>query len=221
MHFGQVWIRVFRVTDRDLKRAHVVVCAHLAHIPPISGEICNGADDNASGCAAVLEIAARVAQEPLDRPVLFVMFTGEDYMADPRLGSRHFLEQWPSARGRIFANVNLDMIGREDTYWPKAGAITVMDCDTTCPELRQICVTAGEQQGLPLHFDVSSGGASDNLTFAEAGIPSLGFFAGAHADLHQPTDEVDRLSFRRIQEIAGLALAVVRDLGSGETRLCK
>ena len=85
----------------------------------------------------------------------------------------------------------------------------------------EICDRAGERRRLPLHFDVSQGGASDNLTFAEAGIPSLGFFAGAHADLHQPSDEVDRLSFGRIKEIAGLALVVVRELGSGETRLCR
>ncbi len=70
-----------------LKHEYVAVSAHLDHIPPISGDICNGADDNASGCSAVLEIAAMLANEPPDRSVIFVLFTGEDYSASPRLGS--------------------------------------------------------------------------------------------------------------------------------------
>jgi hypothetical protein len=199
----------------------VVVCAHLDHIPPIDGEICNGADDNASGCAAVLEIARLVAREPFERPVLFVFFTGEDYAADPRLGSRHFIAHGPVARDRFFVNVNVDMIGREDTYWPKPGAITVMNSESVCPELRQVCARANENGSrLPLHYDVSQGGSSDSLSFAEAGIPSLGLFCGAHADLHQPSDEVDRLSFPRIRQVTGLGLDIVRELAAGGTELC-
>lgn len=209
-------------TDPDLGKEFVLVSAHLDHIPPISGEICNGADDNASGCAALMEIACLVAKDPCERSVLFVHFTAEDYGASPRLGSRYFLEHWPSERGRIFANVNLDMIGREDTTWPKPGGITVMNSESVCSELRDVCVrTNARTSRLELHYDVSQGGASDSRTFADAGIPSLGLFTGAHKDLHKPSDEVDRISFRRIQEIAGLALEIVRELASGETHLCE
>jgi len=208
--------------DPDLGREYVLVCAHLDHIPPIDGQICNGADDNASGCAAVLEVARLVAKDPLERAVLFVFFTGEDYEADPRLGSRHFLDHGPVERGRIFVNVNIDMIGREDTYWPKPGGITVMDSESVCPELRDVCAGANEKGSrLPLHYDVSQGGASDSRSFADAGIPSLGLFCGAHADLHRPSDEVDRLSFPRIRQVAGLGLVLVRELASGETELCR
>jgi hypothetical protein len=72
-----------------------------------------------------------------------------------------------------------------------------------------------------LHYDVSQGGPSDRLTFAEAGIASLGLFTGAHPDLHQPSDEVDRISFERIQQVTGLGLDIIRELGAGSTGLCR
>lgn len=209
-------------TDPNLCREYVLLCAHLDHIPPIDGQICNGADDNASGCAALMEIAGLVARNPLERPMLFVLFTGEDYLASPRLGSRYFLDRWPKEEGRIFVNVNLDMIGREDTYWPKPGGITIMNSESVCPELRNVCNIANEKGSrLPLHYDVSQGGSSDSQTFADAGIPSLGLFTGAHPDLHRPSDEVDRLSFPRIRQVARLALLLIRELASGETVLCQ
>ncbi len=206
----------------DLAREYVVVSAHLDHIPPINGEICNGADDNASGCAAVLEIASRLAEKQLDRSVIFVLFTGEDYAADARLGSRYFVEHWPSEQGHIFVNVNVDMIGREDTTWPEPGGITVMDCESVCPRLREVCTRSNDKRlKLPIHFHVSSGGASDDLSFADTGIPSLGTFTGAHPDLHRASDEVDKLSFPRIQQVTGLTLGFVHELASGETELCR
>jgi hypothetical protein len=209
-------------TDSRLAGEYVVVSAHLDHIPPIGGEICNGADDNASGCAAVLELARLLAKTPPERPVLFVLFTGEDYVADPRLGSRYFLDHWPVDRGGVFVNVNIDMIGREDSTWPKPGAITIMNSESVCPDLREVCAGANEHGSqLPLHYDVSQGGSSDSRTFAEAGIPSLGLFTGAHPDLHRPTDEVDRLSFPRIHQVTGLALDIIRELGTGSTELCQ
>jgi Zn-dependent M28 family amino/carboxypeptidase len=209
-------------TSPDLRGEYVLVTAHLDHIPPIGGEVCNGADDNASGCAAVLEIAAKLANEPMERSVLFVLFTAEDYTPSPRFGSRHFLEHWPEGRGSIFVNVNLDMIGREDTTWPKPGAITIMNSETVCPELRAVCAAVNEKTcNLPLHYDVSQGGSSDSKTFYDAGIPALGLFTGAHPDLHRPSDEADKISFPRIQQVAGLGLEITRALASGETDLCR
>jgi hypothetical protein len=97
-----------------------------------------------------------------------------------------------------------------------------MNSESVCPELREVCAGANENGSqLPLHYDISQGGSSDSRTFAEAGIPSLGLFTGAHPDLHRPSDEVDRLSFPRIQQVTGLALDIIRELGTGSTELCR
>jgi hypothetical protein len=97
-----------------------------------------------------------------------------------------------------------------------------MNSETVCPELRAVCAAVNEKTfRLPLHYDVSQGGSSDSKTFYDAGIPALGLFTGAHPDLHRPSDEADKISFLRIQQVAGLGLEIVHALASGETGLCR
>ena len=97
-------------TDHELARQVITVGAHLDHIGIINGEIYNGADDNASGSAALLEIAESVAMSPPRRPVVFVLYTGEE---DGSNGSRLFTSNCPVPIEDVIVNINLDMLGRE------------------------------------------------------------------------------------------------------------
>ena len=97
-------------TDTELKEEYVTVGAHLDHIS-IGEEVYNGADDNASGSAGVLEVAEAVVMSPPRRSVIFILYTAEELGL---YGSRHFLNNCPVPIENIIVNINLDMIGRTD-----------------------------------------------------------------------------------------------------------
>lgn len=205
-------------TDQHLKEEYVVVTAHLDHIPPIGGEICNGADDNASGCAAVMEIAEAVGINAPRRSVLFVLFTGED-IGESRMGSKHFLSHCPIDRDKIMVNINLDMIGRTDSYWPEGdGYFVMMDNGTTNSDLRTVIEMVNDMtMKLPISFHKDSGGASDSKSFSDLSIPAVGFFSGAHKDLHTPSDEIEKISFGKVQNITQLAFELTLELADRKT----
>jgi len=96
-------------TDPDLSDEYITVGAHLDHVAPFSGEIRNGADDNASGSSGVIEIAEAMALNPARRPVVFIAFTAEEMGL---LGSKYFLHTGTIEQDMIKFNLNLDMIGR-------------------------------------------------------------------------------------------------------------
>jgi len=143
-----------------------------------------GADDNASGTAAVLEIARALAERraELARPVVVVAFSGEE---EGVLGSTEFTRQPPAGLpiGDVVAMVNLDMVGRmRDNHVDVLGAKSALEwpalIDAACDEARVRC-TAGGGDGL---------GPSDQMPFYMAGVPVVHFFTGVHADYHKPSD---------------------------------
>jgi Zn-dependent M28 family amino/carboxypeptidase len=144
-----------------------------------------GADDNASGTAAVLLLAQRLAsayrEAPPDatlRSVVLVAYTAEERGL---FGSRYFVQHPPVPLGRVYAALNLDMIGRvrENMLW--------LTCFGTAAEFDGLFGALLPESGLRVTTQPGSSG-SDQDSFLEAGIPALHFFTGGHDELHSPAD---------------------------------
>lgn len=199
---------------RDPVRAGemVVVGAHYDHVGygtaatsygPL-GVIHNGADDNASGVAGLLEIAeALVRTNPRPRrPVLLALWDGEE---KGLLGSRHFLGRRPeSLRGkRAVFSVNLDMIGRL-----RGDRVEVFGARSAAG-LRRLLVDANRSVGLELDFDWDIVDDSDHHPFLAASVPTLMLHTGLHDEYHRPADDAHLVNAEGIASVSRLALEAV------------
>jgi hypothetical protein len=196
-----------------LKDEYVVVGAHYDHVGRGAfgsmtprGGIHNGADDNASGTAALLAIARHLANLPLRRSVLLVAFTAEE---SGLIGSNYFVKHSPVPAERMVAMVNLDMVGRvrDDTLFVGGGG--------TRPGFRPMLTRADTESPLKLKSIGEGGfGPSDHQTFAMAKVPSLFFFSGAHAQYHNPDDDADRINYAGMDRVCALVIDVLKQIDS-------
>ena len=208
-------------SDPALRDEYVLITAHMDHLgvgSPVDGDsIYNGADDNASGTAAVLEVAEAVAalERAPRRSIMFATLSGEERGL---LGSAWFVEHPPVPLDRIVANINIDMIGRnwEDTIAvigkPYSSLGTLVDSVAAAhPDLGM--AVAGDLWPSEGFFF-----RSDHFNFARKGIPAVFFFNGVHEDYHQPSDEVDKIKFAKSARVARLVYEVTLALANAEER---
>ena len=194
----------------------LVVGAHMDHLgegtsaslEPGVRAIHNGADDNASGVAVVLEMARVLgALPPAERPytVHFVAFGAEEMGL---LGSKHYVEQLePALRQRMLAMLNFDMVGR---LGAEQGLVVAgVGTSSIWPDLLE-----RSRGGQELRASEDGYGASDQTSFYEAGLPVLHFFTGTHSDYHKPSDDVDKINFAGAATVADIALRVVHALST-------
>jgi len=206
-------------TDPALAHQVVTVGAHLDHLSPAGGMIRNGADDNASGSAGVLEIAEAVSARPPRRPVLFCLWTAEE---SGMAGSRQFLAAPPVPVDDIIVNLCLDMIGRSD---PDAAATRkhyVIGAAQVTPELKAtIAAVNAKTVKWPLDFESqeSSMGGSDHYQFHLKRIPTAFLFSGRHDDLHAPSDDAEKIDFEKMQRLSQLIYEVTVELGNRDTSI--
>ncbi|MEO6837976.1 MAG: M20/M25/M40 family metallo-hydrolase [Ginsengibacter sp.] len=150
-------------------------------------EIFNGADDNASGTALVLELAKIMKKSKLKKNnYLFICFSGEELGL---LGSKYFTENPTLPLDPVDYMINCDMVGRlnDSTHALMIGGYG------TSPEWGKI--VPAKTKALNVTFDSSGIGPSDHTSFYLKNIPVLFFFTGIHADYHKPTDDVDKINF--------------------------
>ena len=188
---------------------YVVVGAHYDHLGRASSvgpaRVYNGADDNASGTAALLEIAWRLRSAQLDRTLVFVAFTGEE---QGLWGATHFVEDDVVPLHRTLAMVNLDMVGR-------LGNDPLQIHGTgTAADWVDLVDGANATLPAPLTFEQTATGAgpSDHAVYNAAGVPVLHFFTGTHEDYHRPTDDWERVDQDGLERVIGLATEVIRRL---------
>jgi len=185
----------------------VVIGAHYDHLgqggrtslAPDAVATHPGADDNASGVAAVLEAARELSgrRAELRRDVAFVAFTGEE---TGLLGSAHYMRGARAAD--IAAMINLDMVGRlRNNRLVVVGADSAAEwpsvVEPACAEARIECKLGGDGYG-----------PSDQTSFYAAGVPVLHLFTGAHDDYHKPSDVPDRLNAAGAAQIAALTAGI-------------
>jgi len=207
-------------TDPEVADEIVIVGSHYDHLgirQPVAGDsIYNGADDDASGTVAALEIARAFATgevPPPNRTVLIALFSAEEMGL---LGPRWFLRNptGPAVDGELVADLQIEMIGRPD---PAAGGfgrgwLTGYERSTMGDLLAE--------QGSPIVADPRPDQRfffrSDNLPFAQAGIPAhtLSSF-NLHEDYHTPDDEADRIDYAHMTALVEAALEMVRGLATG------
>jgi hypothetical protein len=207
-------VALVRGTDQELKDQYVTVGAHLDHVPPLRGQVRNGADDNASGCCGILEIAEAVAMNPPRRSVVFITYTAEEVGL---FGSQHFVTDCPVPLEKVVVNINLDMIGRSDERSEGNRSHYVIGAERTDPRLREIISAVNARTvNWPLDFEGANHafGGSDHVRFHGKGIPVAFFFSGEHKDLHRPTDDPENIDFEKMQKISQLVYEVVMELSN-------
>lgn len=190
----------------------VVIGAHYDHVgkgafgsrTPGSSEVHNGADDNASGTAGLVYLAAQLKQSKLkNRNYLFIAFSGEEMGL---YGSKHFVNNPTIDLSKVSFMINLDMIGRldEDKSLLINGAGTSPIWKTTFSRIKSP----------ELKITTSDGGvgASDHTSFYLADIPALHFFTGAHDDYHTPEDDSDLINFEGVQLVSDWILVLLKEL---------
>jgi len=149
----------------------------------------NGADDNASGVAGMIELARLLATSKLKaNNYLFVAFSGEE---QGLFGSKYLVEHSPVELKKLNYMINLDMIGRLND---SSHALTLGGFGTS-PAWGEICNSLKEKKEFSLHMDSSGTGPSDHTSFYLKEIPVLFFFTGAHADYHMPGDNYEKINY--------------------------
>ena len=186
-------------------KEYVIVGAHFDHLgidPVLDGDqIYNGADDNASGVSAVLQIARAFlasGQQP-ERNVIFAFWDGEE---KGLLGSKYFVQTCPFL-SQIKGYLNFDMIGRNNK--PQQPKQVVYFYTAAHPVFGDWLKEDIRKYGLQLEPDYRAWenpiGGSDNGSFAKVGIPIIWYHTDGHPDYHQPSDHADRLNWDKIVEI--------------------
>ena len=203
-------------TDPALKDEYIVVGAHLDHVKPVQGQVCNGADDNASGSAGVIEIAAAMAKCPGKRPVILITYTAEEMGL---IGSRHFVGSGLFPKEHFKFNINMDMIGRSDPDNIESRGHHVVTHKKYQSELEKFINEINDGiTDFPLHYnnDEDSPGGSDHQSFIREGIPGFFFFSGVHEDLHRPGDDPEKIDYPKAESISRLAFLIATKLANME-----
>ena len=196
--------------DTRLAREAIVIGAHYDHLgrggegslaPDQTGAVHPGADDNASGTAAVMALARAFASAPrAPRTLVFAAFAGEEMGL---LGSTHFVRAPPSPSATTVLMVNLDMVGRL-----RDGKVYVGGVDSG-DTLRTWVTDAARGLALTPELRGDPFGPSDHMAFYAAGAPVVFLFTGAHGDYHRPTDTWDKLDPRGLELVTAFTARIV------------
>lgn len=196
-------------SDPQLADKFVLVTAHYDHLGIQEGKVYPGATDNASGVAAVLEIARRLSQQSPGpkRSIAFCAFDAEERGL---LGAKAFGHRADFPRRKVAADVNIDMLGHEPT--DDAGRVLLQMGSRGLPRIRKPLQQAAAREGITLVPMVATGMGSDHAVFNDLNIPYLFFCCGICEDLHQPTDTADKLDYTHIEHDLNVIVAGVHTL---------
>ncbi|HMF97520.1 MAG TPA: M20/M25/M40 family metallo-hydrolase [Vicinamibacterales bacterium] len=167
-----------------------------------------GADDNASGTAAVLAVAATLANEKRHRHVLIALWSGEELGL---IGSAAFTAKPPVPLDQVAAYLNFDMVGRMQD-----NKLTVQATGTS-PAWAKILEQANVAAGFDLVAQEDPYQPTDVATFNSASVPSLAFFTGTHADYHKPSDTPDKIDYEDLDRVVEFAAAILRRVEQADT----
>lgn len=193
-------------TDPVLKNEVIVIGAHYDHVglgyygamrQEDKGQIHNGADDNASGTAGIIELAEAFSKNKLKRSILFAAFSAEE---NGLIGSKYYVYEQPLIPlEKTVAMLNLDMISRNNEKMLWIGGAFYSD------DLRFVAEKANEEVGFELLYNVGLlTNASDQAPFLRRKIPALFFFAGDHDDYHTPEDDIEKINTGKIVSVCRL-----------------
>jgi Peptidase family M28 len=214
-------VGILEGSDPQLKREYIVFSGHMDHLGvgrPVSGDsIYNGADDDASGTAAVVEAAeafARLTPHP-KRSLIFLTVSGEE---KGLWGSAYFADHPPVPIASIVADLNTDMVGRN---WKDTIVVIGKEHSDLGATLNRVGAAHPELDMRPIddiwpqenfYF------RSDHYNFARQGVPILFFFNGTHSDYHRPSDSVDKIDAEKESRIVRLVFYLGLDVANAADR---
>ena len=216
---GKNVIGILPGRDPVLRNETVIIGAHYDHLglggfgaldPDSAGRVHNGADDNASGTAALFAIAQRLRAAPLARTVVFIAFSGEELGL---LGSDYYVKHplYPLSATEIM--INLDMVGRL-----KNDKLIVYGTGTAT-EIPALLDSLNWYAKFDLRPQPEGYGPSDQTSFYAAKIPVLHFFTDLHGDYHRSSDDWDKINAQGLVRVADFAAAVATATGNRPSRL--
>jgi Zn-dependent M28 family amino/carboxypeptidase len=199
----------------------VVIGAHYDHVglggrlsvaPELTGQIHNGADDNASGTAAVMEMARQAVSQRgrFSRTLVFVTFAGEERGL---LGSAHYAAVPAIPMENTIGMLNLDMVGRAN------GSVDISGLELSPSmeaDFKAASAASGDQ--LKIRREGPGSGRSDDSSFIDKRVPAINFFTGFHSDYHRPGDDWEKIDARGVSRVAALALEFAARLAARADR---
>ena len=196
----------------DAGRPWVIVGAHYDHLghgtrgtsladKNEAGQIHHGADDNASGTAAVLGIAQKLGMLRMRRNILFTLWSGEEIGL---VGSNAFVMNPPVPLAQVAAYLNFDMVGRMQNNRLAADGVA------SSPVWSRLLERANVAAGFDLATNPDPYQPTDSSNFNQAGLPTLFFTTGSHTDYHRPSDTADKIDYEDLDRIVDFAAAVVQ-----------
>jgi Zn-dependent M28 family amino/carboxypeptidase len=210
--FGNSYLQPFEITNRSGKKinganvygyikgnknpeSYIIVTAHYDHLGVRNGEVFNGADDNASGVAAMFAMAKYFVENTPKNSIIFVAFDAEESGLQ---GARKFVEKMPVKKESVLLNVNMDMIAHNDVNELYASGTkhypNLKPYLDTLAKLKdtKVKLILGHDQPNPPQDDWTS--QSDHFVFHEAKIPFIYFGVEDHKDYHKATDEFQNIN---------------------------
>ena len=208
-------------TNASLKNEYVVIGVHYDHLGmggPGSGSrvadtiaVHNGADDNASGVAAVIQLAERMAGAKNNkRSIIFVAFGAEEMGL---VGSKAFVNKPPVETEKMVAMFNFDMVGRLDA---KSNGLSIGGSQTG-KESEELMNSLNN--GFNLAFSPEGVGPSDHASFYLQNIPVFFISTGAHSDYHTPLDDAELINFEGIKKVADYSALLVENIANRPSNL--
>jgi acetylornithine deacetylase/succinyl-diaminopimelate desuccinylase-like protein len=200
--------------DPVLRNEAIIVGAHYDHLglggfgsldPDSTGRVHNGADDNASGAAMLIQIASRLAATPPARTVIFIAFSGEELGL---LGSSYYVKQPIYPLSTTLAMINLDMVGR------LRQKRLIVYGSRTAREFPALLDSLNWHAGLDLKAQGDGYGPSDQSSFYAAGRPVLHFFTDLHEDYHRTTDDWQKINVDGFDQVTAFVTGVVTALAN-------
>jgi aminopeptidase YwaD len=227
-------IGVLEGTDPILKSEAIVIGGHFDHLgkgghsgslAPNSLEVHHGADDNASGTSAVIELARQFSQTKNNkRTLIFIAFSGEE---EGLIGSKFYVNNPVFPLNKTVAMINMDMIGRL-----RDGKLTIGGIGTATEwkdlvEGKNKIFRPSESNLMPstttiefpnLQLTEDGFGPSDHSSFYGKQVPVLFFFTGSHADYHKPSDTVDKINFDGLKQLVSYVYEIAKAIDTNPKR---
>ena len=204
-------------TDTKLSNEYLVVGAHFDHLgwgrsnSTYRGKpmVHNGADDNASGTAAMMELASIYSKNPAPRPIIFIAFNAEEFGL---IGSAHFVKNSPVDTKQIISMINFDMVGRMANR-----NLSILGTGTS-NLYANIIDSIAKIDSLTITKMQEGFSPSDQSSFFAADIPVLMMFSGLHSDYHTPNDDINKINFEGVRDIVNYTEKIIRTIANSPVR---
>jgi hypothetical protein len=222
-------IGILEGRDDVLKNEAIVIGAHYDHLgrggqgslAVNSADVHHGADDNASGTAAIIELARYFAKEKINkRTLIFVAFSGEE---EGLIGSKYYVNNPVFPLEKTVAMINLDMVGRmKDDKVTVGGMGTATEWNEMVKRRNEIYFDNDDGYGvgkkMNLQFNDDGFGPSDHSSFYGKKIPVLFLFTGTHDDYHKPSDTADKINYEGLEDVTSFVADLVKTIDQNPQR---